>query len=247
LKSLNDIYQQEQDWLEAIRSATRYEAVSGRSMIINVSHYYCELADQAVLQNDSKSAEKYLASALRVDDKAIRAYLCRAKIQAGNKKWQKAIDNYHHAIKADSSYIPVFIDDMAQCYMELSQTKELESFLLHLIGKYQGVSPILTLSNLYSSTQGMAFAAAFVEKQLKQRASVKGLNALIELKLSMLDSDEQEKSYFHVLKTLVDQLLLDKPRLRCRKCGFGAKAIHWQCPSCKNWGVVKPIYGLESE
>ena len=54
-------------------------------------------------------------------------------------------------------------------------------------------------------------------------------------------------AYFNVLKDLIDKLLKNKPKLRCRKCGFGAKALHWQCPSCKNWGVVKPIYGLESE
>ena len=24
-------------------------------------------------------------------------------------------------------------------------------------------------------------------------------------------------------------------------CGFGARSHHWQCPSCKEWGTVKPL------
>ncbi|HGP6087920.1 TPA: hypothetical protein ACLNTW_003697, partial [Vibrio cholerae O1] len=23
--------------------------------------------------------------------------------------------------------------------------------------------------------------------------------------------------------------------------GFGARSHHWQCPSCKEWGSVKPL------
>ena len=34
---------------------------------------------------------------------------------------------------------------------------------------------------------------------------------------------------------------------RCTRCGFGAKLHHWQCPSCKTWGSVRPIYGTASE
>ena len=34
---------------------------------------------------------------------------------------------------------------------------------------------------------------------------------------------------------------------RCNRCGFGAKAHHWQCPSCKNWGTVRPIHSVVSE
>ncbi len=50
-----------------------------------------------------------------------------------------------------------------------------------------------------------------------------------------------------ILKGLTDRLLTDKPVYRCHACGFNGKTLHWQCPGCKEWNTVKPIYGVEGE
>ncbi|WP_154222010.1 lipopolysaccharide assembly protein LapB [Marinicella rhabdoformis] len=252
LMALTDIYQQEQDWQEAIRSAKRFQNVSKRQMHVPIAHYYCELADLAWGQEDLEGAEKNLASALRVDERCARALITQAEIKVAQTDLQAALDLYHLAVKADKDYLPLFIDDMAACFLELGQGAALESWLLSLMETYHGVSPILTLAKWYESEKGATFAADFVEQQLQKRASVRGLNALLELNLSKEDGSPDDvqdvnQKYFEVLKSLVNKLLKGKPQLRCRKCGFGARQKHWQCPSCKNWDVVKPIYGLESE
>ena len=46
------------------------------------------------------------------------------------------------------------------------------------------------------------------------------------------------------LKQITDQLLVRSANYRCVNCGFGARAHHWQCPSCKHWGSVKPLLNL---
>ncbi len=247
LQSLVEIYQQEQDWLQAIKSASRFQSATNRNMQTPIGHYYCELAELSLQQDDTEPAEKYLASALRVDEKSVRARLICARLNQKNKQWQAAIDEYQAAKSADPSFIPLFISDLADCYMALNKGAELEQELLAWIEFYQGVSPVLTLANYYAQHNSEAYATEFLTKQLQNRASFKGLNALIELNETELSQLGHDFAYFNVLKDLIDKLLKNKPKLRCRKCGFGAKALHWQCPSCKNWGVVKPIYGLESE
>lgn len=246
LQSLVEIYQQEQDWLQAIKSATRFQSATNRNMSTPIGHFYCELAELAVVQGDVAEAEKFLASALRVDQKSVRAHLICAKINQSNQNWQKAIDEYESAIKADASYIPVFIEEMSACYLALKQGELLEQKLLALMDGYKGVSPVLTLADYYADVKGIEFATDFLSMQLKQRASFKGLNAILELNDQQQD-DKQNFDYLDVLRELIAKLLKGKPKLRCRKCGFGAQSLHWQCPSCKHWGVVKPIYGLESE
>ncbi|TDR18497.1 lipopolysaccharide assembly protein LapB [Marinicella litoralis] len=245
LQSLVEIYQQEQDWLQAIKSATRFQSATQRNMQVPIAHFYCELAELAVAQNDQIQAEKYLASALRIDKDSVRAHLICANIQQSQKQWQAAIDEYQQAIKADSAYIPIFIADMADCYLSLKQGDLLEQKLLELMDNYNGVSPVLTLSEYYAEVKGVDYASNFLSEQLKKRASFKGLNAI--LGLNEKESGDNDFVYIDVLKELITKLLKGKPKLRCRKCGFGAKSLHWQCPSCKHWGVVKPIHGLESE
>ncbi len=245
LQSLVEIYQQEQDWLQAIKSASRFQSATNRNMQVPIGHFYCELAELSVAQNDQIQAEKYLSSALRVDDSSVRAHLICAQINQNQKQWQKAIDEYHQAIQADTAYIPIFIGDMATCYLALDQGKLLEDKLLELMDNYKGVSPVLALSEYYADVKGVTHASDFLSEQLKKRASFKGLNAIIGL--NEKESEGHEFVYIDVLKELITKLLKGKPKLRCRKCGFGAKSLHWQCPSCKHWGVVKPIHGLESE
>ncbi len=247
LQSLVEIYQQEQDWLQAIKSATRFQTATQRNMQTSIGHYYCELAEMSLQQDDIQQAEKYLASALRIDDVSVRAHLITARIHQDQQQWQQAINAYQAAKQADSAFIPLFINDLANCYLALGEGEQLEAELLKWIETYRGVSPVLTLASYYAKEKDEAFATEFLTAQMNNRASFKGLNALIELNEAELSQLGDDFAYFNVLKDLIAKLLKNKPKLRCRKCGFGAKSLHWQCPSCKNWGVVKPIYGLESE
>ena len=247
LQSLVEIYQQEQDWLQAIKSASRFQSATNRNMQVPIGHYYCELADLSLQQEDQEQAEKYLASALRVDERTVRAHMIQASIHMADENWSAAIDSFRAAKDADATFTPLLIDDLVQCYIHMDQGAAMEKELLQWIESYRGVSPVLALARYYAQQQDAAFATEFLTDQLQQRASFKGLNALIELNEDTLSLQEGKLDYLNVLKELIDKLLKNKPKLRCRKCGFGAKALHWQCPSCKNWGVVKPIYGLESE
>ena len=119
LQSLVEIYQQEQDWLQAIKSASRFQSATNRNMQIPIGHYYCELAEISLQQGDMEQGEKYLASALRVDEKSVRAHIICAGVKQKEKQWQAAIDEFQAAKDADQAFIPMFIDDMAACYRAL--------------------------------------------------------------------------------------------------------------------------------
>ena len=61
-------------------------------------------------------------------------------------------------------------------------------------------------------------------------------------KLALVVADEVDPvSTLLDLKHITDQLLVRNPSYRCTRCGFGARSHHWQCPSCKEWGAVKPL------
>ncbi|MDM8569175.1 lipopolysaccharide assembly protein LapB, partial [Thiotrichales bacterium HSG1] len=42
-----------------------------------------------------------------------------------------------------------------------------------------------------------------------------------------------------LLKDLTNQLLQNKPAYKCNQCGFTARKLYWQCPSCKQWNTFK--------
>lgn len=247
LYSLCEVYQQEQDWTEAIKSASRYEIVSGRKMTNDIAHFNCELAEKYLSEDNPKKAQSYLSSALTINPSCVRAKLIEAREFQNNKKWKKAIDAYHQALEFDDVYASEYIEAMSVCYRHIKKCSIFQEFLLKFIETYQGISPVLVLAQMYKNDKGIEAAEQFVEKQLIQKPSVRGLDLLLKLNLEKNAESKDDVTKFQVLEQLVNKLLDKKPNHRCRKCGFGAKKLHWQCPSCKSWGSVKPIYGLETE
>jgi len=85
----------------------------------------------------------------------------------------------------------------------------------------------------FVSEIGMDAIAAH-ENKLLQRAHLETASGKVRDKLQMLYD-------------ITSKFLDNKPIYRCRQCGFGGKHLHWHCPSCKQWGTMKPIHGLEGD
>ncbi|KAA3638799.1 MAG: lipopolysaccharide assembly protein LapB [Proteobacteria bacterium] len=239
LKWLMDIYQQEQDWQQAIKTATRFQAATGRSMRTNIAHFHCELADVARLQNNDSQALQHLAAALRVDQKSVRAHLSIGLIEQSKNNHQQAIKSFKQAIAADNRFVPIVLEPLVNSFQAIDQQQQLSKYLNTLISGYSGISPVLSLTQLTQQQSGNKAAQSLLRQHLKQTPSFKGLDML--LRLDMGDEADASHPDDEILTQLIEDLLSKQPRLRCRKCGFGAQSVHWQCPSCKNWGVVKPI------
>ena len=112
------------------------------------------------------------------------------------------------------------------------------AFLSEMCEHYRGIAPVLALTRLVESQDGVAAARAYLARQLKDRPSVRGEAALIDLTLA---EGADPTATLTDLKHITDQLLVRNPSYRCTRCGFGARTHHWQCPSCKEWGTVKPL------
>ena len=103
---------------------------------------------------------------------------------------------------------------------------------------YRGIAPVLALARMLEAEEGVGASRRYLAQQLKDRPSVRGEAALIELSLA---DNADATATLQDLKHITDQLLVRNPSYRCSRCGFGARSHHWQCPSCKEWGTVKPL------
>ena len=65
--------------------------------------------------------------------------------------------------------------------------------------------------------------------------------------LSLLDGPSDPLETLRQIKMLTDQLAVRTPSYRCQRCGFGARAHHWQCPGCKTWASIKPVHGTVAD
>ena len=94
---------------------------------------------------------------------------------------------------------------------------------------------------------GLAMDAETLElSQLQRHPSLKGFFHYMEYHLERMVDPEARYS-LSTLQNLVGKQLAIKPKYCCRKCGFATNLLQWQCPSCKSWGEIKPVRGLDGE
>ena len=238
LKHLLGIYQAERDWERAIDNATRYEEVTGEPMGKLVAQFECELAERHRANGELDAARAAIARADQADAGSVRAGILEGRIEAGAGNPDAAIRAYERAARHDPDYLPEFLPSLLACYGEVGDTAGARAFLAEMSEHYRGIAPVLALTGLIEAQEGSQAARDYLGRQLKDRPSVRGEAALIDLTLAV---GADSTATLHDLKHITDQLLVRNPSYRCTRCGFGARTHHWQCPSCKEWGTVKPL------
>ncbi|MFK2905706.1 lipopolysaccharide assembly protein LapB [Dyella ginsengisoli] len=245
LRHLISIYQHERDWNKAIEHARRLEAMTGEDESAMVAQFYCELAERSRQHGAHKEAADYLKQAFECQPDCVRAFMLTGRLHAEQGEHAAAIVAYEAAVAADIAFVPEILPPLLNSYACTQQMERAEHFLQDILGRYHGISPVLALTRLYQQRDGERVAVDFLTAQLRQRPSVRGLMALIDATLDKIHGEARDN--FLILRDLTKKLLEGQAMYRCSRCGFGAKAHHWQCPSCKSWSTIRPIHGVANE
>jgi lipopolysaccharide biosynthesis regulator YciM len=245
LRQLISIYQAERDWPKAIEHAEKLESVSGEAMGRTVAHFRCELAEKARLENDLEQARKEIALAYEADSHSVRAGVIEGRLELAEGNDAAAIRAFERVARNDIEFLPEILAPLLACYERLREPARARGFLQEMIEHYPGVSPVLALAQLIQRDEGIDEAQAFLARQLQQRPSIRGEAALIDLSLSNPNDDPGER--LRSLKQITDALVVRTASYRCQRCGFGTRAHHWHCPSCKSWGSIKPLHSAAAD
>ena len=247
LHGLLAIYQQEKAWEKALDIIKKLEVSTGHSMHIQAAHYYCEMANQE-LKNNPHEKEKVLSAikqALIVDRQSVRASLMMANFEMKNGRYKQAIRALRHVLEQDAEFLNEIIEPLVQCYREIDAMDECIDYLEQTLPDHPRASVIFVIADYLSREKSVDFAIDFVSSQLSRYPSIRGLNRLIHWHLESAHGKVRDQ--LQMLYAITSKFLENKPIYRCGQCGFSGKLLHWHCPSCKQWGRVKPIHGLEGD
>lgn len=245
LRHLIGIYQHERDWHKAIEHARRLETMTGEDEAPMVAQFYCELAERARQHGARNDAAEYLRLAFECQSDCVRAFMLTGRLESEAGDHSAAMQAYESAVSADAAFVPDILPPLLASYAAAGAHDRAERFLKDMLSRYQGISPVLALTRLYQEREGERAAVDFLTAQLRQRPSVRGLMALLDATMDKMEGEARD--HFLILRDLTRKLLEGQAMYRCSRCGFGAKAHHWQCPSCKTWSSIRPIHGVANE
>jgi len=243
---LFNIYQTTKEWQRAIELAEQMIGAGGDSdeLCTRVAHFYCEQANIEIKDNSLNAAEANLKKAVIADEKAVRPWLLLGEIAMQQQKYSDAIDCLSEIPSRDVSWLSEAIPLIEECAEHLRDDVKLNKVL----DEYwqQCATAYLAKVNLMAKDGETENAAKVLLEQLKNHPTMKGFKTLMGLYIDLQDHEQSTNSLV-LLKELVEEQIEQRPKYKCHSCGFAGSKIHWLCPSCKKWGVVKPIKGLDGE
>tara|TARA_R100001039_G_scaffold115_1_gene140 strand:+ start:1245 stop:2444 length:1200 start_codon:yes stop_codon:yes gene_type:complete len=245
---LIDLLEREKEWqdaLDVVQPLIKQQPAMRRP----ASHWLCELAQQEIDQSSRAMARKHLKKALQLDERCIRATLMLAELEMDNGHYAKAIERLNHIPQQDIAHVPTMLPALQRAYTRNNNLPGLESHLYKLLGQAPYTSVIVTLGELVHQRDGVDSAIERTGEWLSEAPSLGGLDYLVDLYLESerLAGKATPDTRLLLLKHHTDALLKGRPRHRCRRCGFSSDSLAWQCPSCRRWGTIKPITGVEGE
>lgn len=243
LEYLVGVFEKEKDWQSALEIVEKLDSNDKNKRM--AAQYLCELADDAMLENDYSLARKQLKRALDVDKDCVRASLMLGRLEIATENYKEAIKALKRVREQDANFISETLEMLHTAYEKLNSKAELIEYLLNCLKQEPAISIVLMLSSLMRETRSDKEAAAVISEYLKKKPSIKGLNRLIDFHIE--HSSGAAKENLAILRHFTEQLIVNKPVYRCESCGMEAKTIYWNCPRCKSWGSMKPIHGLEGE
>ncbi|EPE37628.1 hypothetical protein CF66_2354 [Candidatus Photodesmus katoptron] len=246
LQQLVLIYQQTHEWSKAICYARLLVKLGKSKFCVRIAHFLCELAMQEKSKGEIAKAIRYFKLALSEDPNCVRASISLGNLFLEIEDYYKTVHYMEMVLKQDIDFIVHVLPVLADCYFHLGKEKKLVEFLRQCIIKKAGVSCTLMLAQLVAQHEGIDAARELLTYQLKKNPTMKGFYRLMDYHLLNL-SEGRTKSSLSTLQKLVSEQLKLKPSYCCRKCGFSTHSIYWHCPSCKEWGSIKHIRGLDGE
>lgn len=237
LRNLLLIYQQEKDWDSCLKTAEELERQVDEQRSVEKAHYYCELAEQARSAGKQQQATILLHKALAEDRQCVRANHLLAKMALKRGDTAEALNLLQATIEQNANYLPEVVDEIVAAYRSLGQCAKLTVWLQEVVTRFPHQGAELHLADLYREQEGEAAAIEYLTGFIARTPSLIGLIRLLELQCSKPDA--RNDTLLHQVRTQLQRLIRDKAAYQCGKCGFEAKTLHWQCPSCHAWGALK--------
>jgi lipopolysaccharide biosynthesis regulator YciM len=239
---LLEIYQQEKDWSKAA-DVGRELARQDRTVRSRVAHFECELAQQMIDDQELRAARDALKRAARLDSQCARVPLLLAHIDRCEQNYKDVCRQLRKACELDPGLIVPCLDLFDQACRKLGQETQYLSFLREALKTSGDQAVIDRLASELERTDGADAAIEFRLRELEARPSLGTCVGLLEA-LETHHKTLQHNQLQPVL-ALTRSLLERQAQYRCSQCGFRSSTLMWQCPSCRQWSVMKPAGPLD--
>ncbi|NIV18114.1 MAG: lipopolysaccharide assembly protein LapB [Woeseiaceae bacterium] len=237
LEHLCGIYEQEKEWQRAIDAGQRLETLGGRSLALQIAHYYCELSEAAAANGDYSAARQYVKKAQAGRPRTMRGALTRAHIARATDDHKTALRLYNRIIDEHTYLIAEALPEIVATYTSEGSMEGLDSVLQSMLDKHPDMSPLVAYTAIVNNLGGSPVIDRCVEQYMLEEPT---LSEFVDVQAFTNGKDHDREEALAKVRGALSKLASATPRYQCQECGFSSQRLLWQCPSCRNWETQRP-------
>ncbi|MGQ9831732.1 MAG: lipopolysaccharide assembly protein LapB [Thermochromatium sp.] len=239
LQALREIYQRERDWSRCLEVAAQLEALTGERLTVEIAHYQCELAEEARRRQELARAREHLRQARDIQPDCVRATLLEGFMALEEGEVASAIVHFKRVAERGATYTPEILPALIESMEQLGE--DVIAYLETLAAGRADPHLMLVLAERVEQARGVEAALDLLADYLAHWADLVVLERFLALRARESSLDGQTHRDARVAFEVVHHLVQRQSVYQCEQCGFQARLLHWQCPSCRNWGTVVAV------
>lgn len=242
------VYQIEKEWLKAIDVCSQLLKICPPSLRElyrhQSSHFFCELAQNEIALQHYSVAKDYLKKSFQMDANNVRASLITGALELEQGNYYDAIKVLSKVSQQDDCFIAEAFPLLLEAYQKSALDKKLEKFIQTCLDSKYSSRVLIEITGYIEKQSGLQAANDFLKKYLKAEPSLSLLSRALLLTSILTKTQSSQQNVSSESLSLFHNILASHIKAqalyKCDDCGFELKHLHWMCPSCSNWGSVKP-------
>jgi lipopolysaccharide biosynthesis regulator YciM len=235
------IYEMQHDWKQAAATHERLRAVGVPQQPVAIAHYYCELAEAAILQKDYVTARANLRSARREQHDFGRSAILRGDLARLQGQPQLAAHLYRRVVARDFHLLAIVIPRLADAAREAADPQAFDDAIAELIRKGAGNHAEIAYAAIVSGYYDDPLILGCLREMLTIDSDLRDLAAAFLPDGTANLTDDRVRALGGALRNVV----LRHARYRCSECGINSSAFLWHCPGCHSWDTLRGVAALE--
>ena len=237
-RALLEIYQREKEWTRAIEAALGLQESGAGARQKEIAQFYCELAQDALVQLHTDDALALLDKALHADRKNVRATLLTGDAQLAQGDTEGALVTWRRVEQQSVPHVALVAARLMDGYRKVGRAQEGVNLLRAYLAEASSIDLIEVVFKAVIELDGVDAAKQMMVEELRRNPTLLGLDKLLEARLMEASPEIWEE--LSMVKNLVHGYTAKLARYQCSHCGFKARQFYWQCPGCSRWETYPP-------
>jgi lipopolysaccharide biosynthesis regulator YciM len=237
-RALLEIFQREKEWRRAIAAAEGLQASGAGAQDREIAQFYCELAQDALVQLHPQEAMALLDKALQADRKSVRATLLYGDAQIAQDDIEGALKTWRRVEQQSVPHVALVATRLMDGYRKVGRPQEGVNLLRTYLQEVSSIDLIEVVFKAVIELDGVEAAKQLVVEELRRNPTLLGLDKLLEAR--MMDAPANIWEELSMVKNLVHGYTHKLARYQCSHCGFKARQYYWHCPGCNKWETYPP-------